>query len=76
MLVVMVCMIGIGSVYLLAFILYEHIKTIRLLKDHKNEWDKIKSGLNESEVFDAYVEYCEHLMLNRHHIVGACFPRM
>lgn len=76
LLVAMICMIGIGSVYLLVFILYENIKTIQLLKKHQDEWDKIKSGLNESEVFDAHLEYCKYLMMNRHPIVGACFSRM
>lgn len=76
MLVAMTCMIGIGSVYLLVYILYENIKTIQLLKKHQDEWDKIKLGLNESEVFDAYIEYCKHIMLNRHPIAGACLPRM
>lgn len=76
MLVAMTCMIGIGLVYLLVFILYEQIKTIQLLKKHKYEWDRIKSCLNESDIFDAYLEYCKHLMMNRHPIVGAFFPRM
>lgn len=76
MLVAMTFMIGIGLVYLLGFVMYENIKTIQLLKKHQDEWDRIKSWLNESDIFDAHIEYCKHLMMNRHPICGACFPRM
>lgn len=69
-------MIAICSIILLIFNSYFYVKTSKLIAKHQAEWDKIKSTLDEHEVFDVYMEYCKHLMMTQHPIVGACFPRM
>lgn len=69
-------MIAICGIILAIHNLYFYIKTSQLIAKHQSEWDKIKSTLDEHEIFDAHMEYCKHLIMTRHPIVGACFPRM
>ena len=50
------------------------------LKEHQRAWDATKAeltekGFSEKEIDDAYIDYIDELMLNRHALLGACFPR-
>ena len=65
---------------LLVYLLLERYLTSMRLKEHQRAWDATKAeltekGFSEKEIDDAYIDYIDELMLNRHALLGACFPR-
>lgn len=65
-------LVGAGIVFLVAYSIVYQLATARLLRKHQCEWNDIKSRSTEIEVDDAYMEYIEYLMNNRHPWLGCC----
>ena len=66
---------GAGLTVLLAWLLWYRDKTVKLIRKHQAEWDRIKETTSEGLRFDAWIDYTDALYRMRDPIVGACFPR-
>lgn len=66
---------GVGLFVLLAWLLWYRYKTIKLIRRHQEEWDRIKENTLKDLQFDAWCKYTDTLYSLRDPIIGACFPR-
>ena len=66
---------GAGSTVFLVWLLWYRHKTIKLLRRHQKEWDRIKENTPKELQFDAWCNYTDTLYNSRDPIIGACFPR-
>lgn len=66
---------GVGLSVLLAWLLWYRHETVKLIRQHQAEWDRIKENTPEELRFDAWINYTDALYRMRDPIVGACFPR-
>ena len=66
---------GVGLSALLVWLLWYRHKTVKLIRQHQAEWDRIKENTPEELRFDAWIDYTDALYRMRDPIVGACFPR-
>ena len=66
---------GVGLSVLLACLLWYRHKTVKLIRQHQAEWDRIKETTPEGLRFDAWIDYTDALYRMRDPIVGACLPR-
>ena len=66
---------SVGLTTLLVWLLWYRNKTIKLIRKHQAEWDRIKENTPEELRFDAWIDYTNALYRMRDPIVGACFPR-
>lgn len=66
---------SVGLTTLLVWLLWYRNKTIKLIRKHQAEWDRIKENTPEELRFDAWIDYIDALCRMRDPIVGACFPR-
>lgn len=66
---------GVGLSALLAWLLWYRHKTVKLIRQHQAEWDRIKETTPEELRLDAWIDYIDALYRMRDPMVGACFPR-
>ena len=66
---------GAGLTVLLVWLLWYRHETIKLIRKHQYEWDRIKEDTPEELRLDAWIDYTDALYRMRDPIVGACFPR-
>lgn len=64
---------------LASFALFWIIGTDILCKRHQEEWNRLKFCLvahnaSQAEINAAYYSYIDNLTVNRHPILGACYP--
>ena len=64
-----------GLFVLLAWLLWYRHETIKLIRKHQFERDRIKENTPEELRFDAWIDYTNALYRMRDPIVGACLPR-
>ena len=64
-----------GLSVLLAWLLWYRNKTIKLIRKHQAEWDRIKENTPRERQFEEWCNYIDSLWTMRDPVVGACFPR-
>ena len=77
-----ICCFGFFALFFIGYSIYYWLvdmRTQKLLKEHQEEWDKIKAELEEKgaddiEIADAYAHYLDSLISTRDAQCGACFP--
>ena len=66
---------GAGLTVLLVWLLWYRRKTIKLIRRHQAEWDRIKESTPRERQFEEWCNYTDALWIMRDPVVGACFPR-
>ena len=66
---------GAGLTVLLVWLLWYRHKTIKLIRKHQAEWDRIKENTPRERQFEEWCNYTDSLWTMRDPVVGACFPR-
>ena len=66
---------GVGLSALLVWLLWYRNKTVKLIRKHQAEWDRIKENTPEELRLDAWIDYTGALYRISDSIVGACFSR-
>lgn len=64
-----------GLSVLLAWLLWYRHKTVKLIRQHQAEWDRIKENTSRERQFEEWCNYIDSLWTMRDPVVGACFPQ-
>lgn len=66
---------GVGLSVLLVWLLWYRHETVKLIRQHQAEWDRIKENTPRERQLEEWCNYTDSLWTMRDPVVGACFPR-